>query len=52
MKKLFYLIIILSLFAYCSSQKTDWKGTIEEGDGVTAGFCATFTIVVASTKST
>ncbi len=35
MKKLFYLIIILFLFVYCGSQKTDWKGSIEKVDGVT-----------------
>jgi hypothetical protein len=34
MKKLFYLIIILSLFAYCGPQKAEWQGTIDEVDGV------------------
>jgi len=35
MKKLFYLIIILSLFVFCGPQKAEWGGTIEEVDGVT-----------------
>jgi len=35
MKKLFYLIIISSLFFYCSPQKAEWQGAIEEVDGVT-----------------
>ena len=35
MRKLFYLIIILSLFVFCGPQKAEWGGTIEEVDGVT-----------------
>lgn len=35
MKKLLTLICIFSLFLCCSSQKTEWRGTIEEVDGVT-----------------
>jgi hypothetical protein len=35
MKKLFCLIITLSIFLCCSSKKTEWQGTIEEVNGVT-----------------
>lgn len=35
MKKLFFMIIVLSLFVFCGPQKAEWGGTIEEVDGVT-----------------
>jgi len=35
MKKLFFMIIVLSIFVFCGPQKTEWGGTIEEVDGVT-----------------
>ena len=35
MKRLLMLICLFSLFFCCSSQKTEWQGTIQEVDGVT-----------------
>ena len=35
MKKLLFMIIVSSLFAFCGPQKAEWGGTIEEVDGVT-----------------
>jgi len=35
MKKLLFMIIVLSLFVFCGPQKAEWEGTIKEVDGVT-----------------
>jgi hypothetical protein len=35
MKKLLFMIIVLSLFVFCGPQEAEWGGTIEEVDGVT-----------------